>query len=66
VTRAAHAAASKGMKIIALTGAAPNTLSQVADACVSIAGVETARVQEMHILIGHVWCAMIDDAFSGV
>lgn len=25
---------------------------------------ETARVQECHILIGHIWCGMIDAAFS--
>jgi D-sedoheptulose 7-phosphate isomerase len=25
---------------------------------------ETARVQECHILIGHIWCGMIDEAFT--
>jgi len=25
---------------------------------------ETARIQECHILIGHIWCGMIDEAFA--
>ena len=50
------------MTTLALTGAAPNALSEAADVCICVPSRVTARIQEMHGLIGHVLCSAIDAA----
>ena len=64
VIAAVTAAKSKGMKVIALTGCEESELSQLASLTVKVPSSVTARVQEAHILIGHWWCAVVEDAFS--
>ena len=60
VLRAAEAARESGCKIIALTGATADPLASLCDLTVAVPSVRTARVQEAHITIGHLWCEMVD------
>jgi phosphoheptose isomerase len=60
VIAAAAAARALGMKVVALTGAAGRGFVDNCDAGVAVPAGETARIQECHIAIGHVWCELVD------
>ena len=60
VLRAAEAARERGCKTIGLTGATAGPLGSLCDITVAVPSTRTARVQEAHITIGHLWCEMVD------
>lgn len=63
VLRGLAAARSAGIGSIALTGASElNALP--ADHQICVPSTSTARIQEAHILIIHIWCTLIDRAVS--
>jgi D-sedoheptulose 7-phosphate isomerase len=64
VIAAVMAARSKGCKIIGLTGANGKKLASLCDQCVSVPSTRTARIQEAHITIAHIWCESIDLEFT--
>ncbi len=49
---------------IALTGASGGRLAKFADVCFRVPSNQPARIQEAHILIGHMLCEWIDVAMS--
>lgn len=53
-----------GVTTLALLGAGGGRLAGMADHALVVPARETARIQECHILIGHIWCSMIDAAFT--
>ena len=57
---AAERAREMGCKTIALTGATVEPLGSLCDVAVAVPSSRTARVQEAHITIGHLWCEMVD------
>jgi D-sedoheptulose 7-phosphate isomerase len=67
VLRAVEAARAIGMKTVALTGGNGGQLAPLADVtlCVSASTV-SARIQETHILIGHVLCELVDRRLFGM
>ncbi len=60
VVHAAKAAKAGGMKVIGMTGANGGMLGQYCDVCVKVPSSETPRIQEMHILIGHILCEIAE------
>lgn len=60
ILRAAIAAKKKDVKILALTGNDGGKLKDLADLALIVPHEVTARIQEMHILIGHIFCEYID------
>lgn len=59
VVHAISAAKAMGLHTVALTGAEPNALN-VADYRISVPSTETPRIQECHILIGHVITELVE------
>lgn len=57
----AHAKAS-GMVTMGLLGRDGGQLAREVDHALIIPSQRTARIQEMHILILHIWCEMLDAA----
>lgn len=51
-----------GAKTIALTGGDGGSLAPLCDHKVIVPSSDTQRIQECHIMIGHVVCELIDDA----
>jgi D-sedoheptulose 7-phosphate isomerase len=64
VIAAVKAALAKGMKVIGLTGREESEISQLATQTIKVPSTVTARIQEAHIVIGHWWCAKVEDVFS--
>jgi D-sedoheptulose 7-phosphate isomerase len=61
IVRAAEAARSLGCKTIGLTGEQAEPLADYCFITVKVLSERTARVQEGHITIGHLWCEMVDE-----
>lgn len=51
---------------IGMTGGNGGKLAQICDACLIVPSPVTARVQEAHILVGHIICEMIDEVVVNV
>ena len=49
---------------LCLTGKKPNRLQDKCDYHIAVPSKITARIQESHILIGHIFCDMIDQEFT--
>ena len=58
---AARVAKAKGLKVIAMTGAAGGRLGELADAVIKVPESETYRIQELHLPVYHALCAAIED-----
>jgi D-sedoheptulose 7-phosphate isomerase len=63
VLRALSAARKKGMATVALTGKDGGKVSKAVDHNITIPSRNTAHIQEAHIAIGHILCALIEEAF---
>ncbi|MFN2516061.1 MAG: SIS domain-containing protein [Pyrinomonadaceae bacterium] len=61
VIRAAEQARAIGCKIIGLAGGSGEPLASLCDLSIVVPMDRTARVQEAHITIGHLWCEMVDN-----
>ncbi len=67
VLRAVRAAKAIGMKTIGLTGASGQAFVDECDGGVLVPSKDTARIQECHITIGHIWCGILEaDLCDGV
>lgn len=53
-----------GCNSLALTGKSGGKIIEGSDLNIIVPSDDTARIQEMHILIGHIICQVIDDNFS--
>jgi D-sedoheptulose 7-phosphate isomerase len=60
-----RAAKRKGMITIGLTGADGGQLKNEVDYCICVPSKDTPRIQEAHILVGHIWCELIERALFG-
>lgn len=64
VFRALEAAKSKSIYAVALTGASGGLLINIADCTIRIPSEETPRIQECHILTGHIICEIVEQMMS--
>ena len=64
VIAAAMTARSIGATVIGLTGSNGKKLASLSDACIMIPSSRTARIQEGHITIAHIWCEMVDKSIA--
>lgn len=58
------AARESGIGVVGLTGATGGRLRQLCDICLCVPSSETPRIQEMHILIGHTLCELLEARFA--
>ncbi|MCB1190420.1 MAG: D-sedoheptulose 7-phosphate isomerase [Leptospiraceae bacterium] len=55
----------KGIISIGLTGLSGGKMKELCDICICVPSSETPRIQESHILIGHIICASVEQAMFG-
>jgi D-sedoheptulose 7-phosphate isomerase len=65
VLRGLAAAKKAGATTIALTGAAGLAGDAAADHVLAVPSDTTAHIQEMHLMLLHLWCIAIDEAVQG-
>src|SRR5687768_2731837 len=61
VLRGLSAARVVGALTVGLTGQSSEGLKDQCDMVLSVPSIVTARIQEMHILLGHLFCAVLED-----
>lgn len=68
IIEAVHAAHDRGMRVVALTGrdgGEAGALMQQNDIEIRVPGNSTARIQEVHLLVLHCLCELIDQQLLG-
>jgi len=60
VLAAIREARRQKMRVIGLTGSRGKAFAAKCDECLVVPSTETARVQEVHLLVGHLWCEMAE------
>lgn len=63
VNHAAKIAKALGLTVIGMTGEKGGLLKENADICIKAPHCETYRIQEYHLPIYHVICALVEEAF---
>jgi D-sedoheptulose 7-phosphate isomerase len=64
VLRALKAAREMGMLTVGFTGSAGGQMAPLCDLCLRIPSPSTPRIQEMHILAGHIICDIAERALA--
>lgn len=62
IVEAIHAAKQKKLVIVGFTGETGGKMADLCDYCFKVPSRDTPRVQEIHILIGHLICAAVEKA----
>jgi len=60
VVRAAQAARAKGVRVVALLGKGGGAVRPLVDDSLVIPADETSHVQELHLAVEHVICAIVE------
>lgn len=64
IIQALRESKKKGLTTVGLSGSGGGELLQVADYCLCIPSDHTPRIQEAHILLGHILCEIIEENFA--
>jgi D-sedoheptulose 7-phosphate isomerase len=64
VLNALQKAKSMGCRTIGLSGRGGGEMNTLCDINIVVPSDDTPRIQEMHILIGHIMCQSVDDALE--
>lgn len=62
VILAIEAAKKIGTKVVGLIGGDGGKMADLCDFTFTAPSYTTARIQEMHILVGHIWCEIIEES----
>lgn len=65
IVKAFHSAKKKGIATVALTGRDGGEMAKLADISLIVPSNSTPRIQESHILIGHILCDIIEKEIFG-
>lgn len=64
ILRAIEAARQTKMMVIGLTGESGGAMRTACDLCLRVPSKSTARIQEMHITIGHAICELLEEEIA--
>ncbi len=60
ILRAFETAKTKGVNLIALTGKGGGKMASLCDILLNVPSEDTPRIQECHIMIGHILCEIVE------
>jgi D-sedoheptulose 7-phosphate isomerase len=60
-----EAGRAAGCSVVGLTGGQGGSMTALCDVCLAVPGRDTQRVQEMHSLIGHLLCGIVEKRLCG-
>ena len=64
ILRGMEVARSLGLVTVGLTGESGGRLKDVVEYCLCVPSSQTPRIQECHILLGHILCEIVEDDFT--
>ena len=56
---------NKGIFSVGLSGESGGAMQELCDICIKVPSNTTPRIQESHILIGHILCAIVEEQLFG-
>ncbi len=65
ILKAIEAAKAKGIAVIGKTGKSGGKMKALCDLCLCMPSNETPKIQECHMLLGHIYCSLIEQAIFG-
>ena len=65
IVKAFEMAASMGIITVGFTGAAGGKMKEMADYLINVPSTTTPRIQESHILVGHIICELVEENIFG-
>ena len=65
IVRAMQVCRERGIFSIGLTGKGGGALKELCDLCIEVPSNETPRIQEVHIMIGHIICCLVEETLFG-
>jgi len=65
ILRAFEKAKEKGMHTIGFTGQTGGLMKAVSDTLINVPSTDTPRIQESHILAGHIICQLVEEKIFG-
>ena len=65
VLRALEEAKRLGVRSIGLTGNRRGAMVALCDLCIEVPSMSTHKIQEGHLIVGHILCGLIEDALFG-
>jgi D-sedoheptulose 7-phosphate isomerase len=65
VLKAIEAARAKSIAVIGKTGKTGGKMANACDIILKMPSTETPKIQECHIMLGHIYCAMIEQSLFG-
>ena len=65
ILRALKVAKSKGMVTVAMTGESGGKMKDVVDYLLNVPSTDTPRIQEAHIMLGHIFCQIVEEDLFG-
>ena len=65
IIKALEACKEKNIMTVGLTGATGGKMAALCDYCIKVPSNETPRIQEAHILIGHIICSIVEEELFG-
>ncbi|MBC8066581.1 MAG: SIS domain-containing protein [Chlorobia bacterium] len=60
ILAAAQSARELGIKVIGMTGSSGGTLKALTDVCLCVPSNHTPRIQEIHSILGHILCEIVE------
>jgi D-sedoheptulose 7-phosphate isomerase len=64
ILRAIEEARQKRVSVIGMTGESGGAMRAACDLCLCVPSKSTARIQEMHIMIGHTICELLEEGMT--
>lgn len=65
IVKAFESARAKGMTTIGLTGSSGGVMKEESDILLNVPSFDTPRIQECHILLGHIICQFVEENLFG-
>ena len=64
IIAAANRCRELGIKVIGMTGESGGKLKELCDVCLTMPSRHTPRIQEMHALVGHILCEIVEPSIE--
>ncbi len=65
IVKAFEAAKTKGVKTVGFTGTGGGVMKSVSNFLLNVPSTDTPRIQETHIMLGHIICQLVEEEYFG-
>ena len=66
IVKAFEVAREKGIKTVGFTGESGGKMKELSDYLVNVPSKDTPRIQEAHIMVGHIICQLVEEQYFGI